>query len=169
MKVNVLLNVDITDDVLTELGTIGKVKGTLTEIDAVFMQIKVRDLGDLRALPFVDAANPDAERTGRPIDTVPAEDFLNGLSTWDLDAINVTDFGFDNRQVDFDGEGVYVAVLDTGLVGNWRQYFPEERIATEYGISFSGGGNEQGHVSTQPKRWELATQSHGTHVTSTIL
>ncbi len=58
------------------------------------------------------------------MDTVPATDFMDGLSTWNLDAVNVTDFGFDNRQVAYDGTGVYVAVLDTGLLDSWRQYFP---------------------------------------------
>ncbi len=114
-------------------------------------------------------ANPDAERNGAPVDTVAASDFLDGLSTWNLDAINVTDFGFDNRQVAYDGTGVYVAVLDTGLLDSWRQYFPEERIAEEYAIAFGGGGGEVGTVSTQPNKWEHDQNSHGTHVTSTIL
>ena len=169
VKVNVLLNTEITDQVLDELGDFGKIKNTLPAIDAVFMQIKAADLDDVAALPFVVAVNPDAERKGAPVDTVAATDFADGLSTWDLDAVNVTDFGFDNRQVAQDGTGVYVAVLDTGLVGIWRQYFPEERIAEEYAKSFGGGGGEKGNVSEQPNKWESDTQSHGTHVTSTIL
>jgi subtilisin family serine protease len=62
-----------------------------------------------------------------------------------------------------------VAVLDTGLVDSWRQYFPEERIAEEYAIAFGGGGGENGWVSSQPNKWEHDQNSHGTHVTSTIL
>jgi subtilisin family serine protease len=100
---------------------------------------------------------------------VAATDFKDGLSTWDMDAINVTDFGFDNRQVAYDGTGVYVAVLDTGLLDSWRQYFPEERIAVQYARSFGGGGGEVGFVSSQPNKWEHDQDSHGTHVTSTIL
>ncbi len=68
-----------------------------------------------------------------------------------------------------DGTGVYVAVLDTGLLPTWRAYFPEERIAVEFGIAFGGGGGENGTVSTQPNKWEHDVNSHGTHVTSTIL
>ncbi|MEL7643272.1 MAG: S8 family serine peptidase, partial [bacterium] len=79
------------------------------------------------------------------------------------------DFGFDNRQVEYDGTGVYVAVLDTGLVDSWRQYFPEERIAEDYAIAFGGGGGEVGFVSSQPEKWQHDQNSHGTHVTSTIL
>ncbi len=101
-------------------------------------------LADIRKLPFVAGANPDATRQGAPIDTFAATDFIDGLSTWNLDAINVTDFGFDNRQVEQDGTGVYVAVLDTGRTNSWRRYFPEKRIAEEYAISFGGGGLDLG-------------------------
>ncbi|MBN1936270.1 MAG: S8 family serine peptidase [Anaerolineae bacterium] len=167
--VNVLLNTAITDGILVELGRYGKVLDLLVEVNALTMKIKESQLSAIQALPYVAAANPDSERKGAPIDAVPAANFADGLSTWDLDAINVTDFGFDNRQVDYDGEGVYVAVLDTGLVNTWRQYFPEERIAAEYAKSFGGGGGEQGNVSEQPNKWERDTNSHGTHVVSTIL
>jgi subtilisin family serine protease len=81
----------------------------------------------------------------------------------------VTDFGFNNRQVAYDGTGVYVAVLDTGLLDSWRQYFPQQRIATSMARAFGGGGGEMGTVSSQPNKWEHDQDSHGTHVTSTVL
>jgi len=167
--INVVLNTDITDSILTELGTKGRVQDVVYEIDALTMRVTVSALAEIQALPYVAAAAPDAERNAGPVDTVEAEDFSDGLSTWDLDAINVTDYGFDNRQLEYDGTDVYVAVLDTGLVDNWRQYFPEERIAEEYAKSFGGGGGEHGNVSEQPNKWEHDQNSHGTHVTSTIL
>jgi subtilisin family serine protease len=169
MGINVLLNTGMTDSILTDLGNYGRVLDTIPSINALTMRILAADLGKVQALPYVAAANPDAERLGAPVDTVPAENFMDGISTWDLDAINVTDYWFDNRQVDYDGTGVYVAVLDTGLLKTWRQYFPQERIAVEYGISFGGGGGEKGSISTQPNKWEQDVNSHGTHVTSTIL
>jgi subtilisin family serine protease len=167
--INVLLKTEVTPNVLNDLGQYGKVRDVITEIKAVTLQARASQLPLIRSLPYVAAANPDAKRQGAPVDTVTVEDFANGLSTWDLDAINVTDFGFNNRQVAYDGSGVYVAVLDTGLLDSWRQYFPEERIATEYAISFGGGGGEMGFVSTQPNKWEHDQNSHGTHVTSTII
>jgi len=167
--VNIVLNTDVTDGILADLGNHGKVRDVVYEIDALTMQIKASELAAIQQLSYVASANPDAERNGSPVDTVAADNFLDGLSTWDQDAINVTDFGFDNRQVAYDGTGVYVAVLDTGLVDMWRQYFPEERIAEEYAIAFGGGGGEVGTVSSQPNKWEHDQDSHGTHVTSTIL
>jgi subtilisin family serine protease len=167
--INVVLNTEVNDAILAELGQHGRVLDILYQVNALTMRARESELGAIQALPFVAAANPDAERTGVPIYTVTADDFADGLSTWDLDAINVTDLGFDNRQVDYDGEGVYVAVIDTGLIKAWRQYFPEERIATEYAMAFGGGGGEMGSVSSQPNKWERDVNSHGTHVTSTIL
>src|SRR5512134_3604515 len=52
-----------------------------------------------------------------------------GYPTWDSDLINV-------EQVSLDGTGVYVAVLDTGLVPNWSDYFPAARVATDLGAGF---------------------------------
>ncbi len=168
--INILLNTDITDTILAQLGVHGKVRDVVYEIDFITMQIKEDKLADIKALPFVAAANPDAARNGAPVDTVLVDNFLDGISTWDLDAIDVTDRipGLD-RVIPYDGTGVYVAVLDTGLLDSWRQYFPEQRIAEEFAIAFGGGGGEQGTVSTQPNKWEHDQNSHGTHVTSTIL
>jgi subtilisin family serine protease len=167
--VNVVLNTDITPAIVTTLGKYGSVLDQVVEIDAITMKALTNKLEAIKALPFVAAVSPDAVRNGSPVDTVAATDFTDGLSTWDMDSINVTDYGFANRQVTQDGTGVYVAVLDTGLLDSWRQYFPDERIAEEYAIAFGGGGGEKGNVSSQPNKWEHDQNSHGTHVTSTIL
>jgi subtilisin family serine protease len=167
--INVVLRHDITPAVLSDIAKYGKVRDVMRPLDALTLQAPAANLAAIRALPYVEAANPDAVRYGSPVDTVDVTDFGHGLSTWNLDAINVTDFGFDNRVVPQDGTGVYVAVLDTGLLDSWRQYFPEERIAEEYARAFGGGGGDNGNVSTQPNKWEHDQDSHGTHVTSTIL
>ena len=167
--VNVVLNTKVTDAILADLATHGAILDVVHKIQSITLRAKAAELDVIRALPYVSTANPDSERTGAPIDTVAATDFGDGLSTWDLDAIDITDYGFDNRQVAYDGTGVYVAVLDTGLLDSWRQYFPEERIAVEYARCFGGGGGEMGWVSEQPNKWEHDQSSHGTHVTSTII
>ena len=167
--VNVLLNTPVTSAIVADLAAYGAVCDVVHQINAVTLRAPAGSLPAIRSLAYVAAANPDARRTAGPVTPVAVDDFANGLSSWDLDAINVTDFGFDNRQVPYDGSGVYVAVLDTGLVANWPYYFPTTRIAVEYAICFGGGGGANGTVSVQPNKWEHDTDSHGTHVTSTVI
>jgi subtilisin family serine protease len=99
---------------------------------------------------------------------------VDGYHTYDADMINV-------EQVTQDGDGVYVAVLDTGLVANWSDYFSKDRIATKYGIGFNQ--NVAFKATADPCRVEAdvngdvkttsfvgsTSSSHGTHVTSTII
>ena len=168
--INVVLRIPVNPAVLASLGGYGRIRDVIPAIRAVTLQARASQLAAIRALPYVAAANPDAVRNGAPVDTVAAEDFMDGLSTWDLDAINVTDFGFDNRQV----------VLTTALASTW----PCSTLAwltpggstsrrngspSQYAKSFGGGGGEMGNVSEQPNKWEHDQNSHGTHVTSTIL
>lgn len=167
--INVVLTQDITDAVLAELGQYGRINDTYPQIDALTMRVREADLATVRALPFVAAANPDAKRVGKPVPTSPYEDTTGGLATWDLDQIDVMDVASGVRSVSQTGDGVYVAVLDTGLLSTWRYYFHPDRIAEEFAISFGGGGGEVGNVSTQPNKWQTDQNSHGTHVTSTIL
>jgi subtilisin family serine protease len=166
--INVVLKAAPTSATLAKLGTYGNVGKVVSELNAVFMRTDASQLSAIQALPEVAAANPDAERKGAPIDAVSATDFANGINTWDLDAANVTNLA-QGRVVPFDGAGVYIGVLDTGLLDSWRQYFPQERIAEEYAKSFGGGGSEGANVSEQPNKWEHDQNSHGTHVTSTVL
>ena len=93
-------------------------------------------------------------------------------STWDSDIINV-----ESVFAQYTGAGVYIAVLDTGLVPNWRDYFPVDRIATNLGKGFW----EPVYVNPQTRElvyagfveetsWVGSTLStHGTHVISTII
>jgi hypothetical protein len=97
--VNVVLKQDVSDAVLADIARFGKVRDVIYEIDALTLQAREADLGKIRALPYVAGANTDAERNGSPVDTVAAPDLLGGLRTWNLDAANVTDLGFDNRSV----------------------------------------------------------------------
>lgn len=166
--INVLLNTAPTSGVLSDLGRYGRVRDVILQINAVTVQARVRDLETIRSLPYVAAANLDAPRGVGPLDTVAATDFTAGISTWNMDAVNITDVGA-GRTATLTGAGVNVAVLDTGLLDNWKQYFPQERILAQYGIAFGGGGGEAGTVSQQPEKWQHDQDSHGTHVTSTIL
>jgi len=96
------------------------------------------------------------------------QDFSNGTMAWNLDIIDID-------KTEYDGEGIYVAVLDSGLVANWRDYFSEERIATEYGIGFCENIREDKktgeyiYSGTVHRTTFLGKDSHGTHITSTII
>jgi subtilisin family serine protease len=95
---------------------------------------------------------------------------LEARGTWDADMINSDITGYT-------GKGVYVAVLDTGLAPNWKDYYPADHIATDLGKGFKENivWNAQTQSFTESGQvyeisWIGDTGStHGTHVTSTIL
>jgi hypothetical protein len=83
----------------------------------------------------------------------------------------------DAELVENEGEGVYIAVLDTGLLEMWPFFFSEANIAWELGKGFShavswsiddyefGPLDETRGFITKPDEGS----GHGTHVTSTIV
>jgi subtilisin family serine protease len=99
-----------------------------------------------------------------------------GYQTWDSDLINV-------EQVSQTGAGVYVAVLDTGLVPNWTDYFPKERVRTDLGtgfeqqVNFKAATDSKDPCGVEVEKGQLRQStwvgsrgsSHATHVTSTII
>ena len=169
--VNVLASAAPSDAMLAELSTYGSVFDVMPEINAVIMLAKSDQLDAIRALRFVTSAEPDGEVTLDVPDAAPLASFTAGRSMWNLDAVNVTRApGVATRSVTQTGAGVYVGILDTGLLPTWRSYFPEARIATQYATSFTGGGAAaQGATPSPPGWWENDQNTHGTHVTSTIL
>ncbi len=169
--INVVLKTDITSSLLADLGQHGKIRDIFYSIRGISMISPSSELTVIQGLPYVAYANPDEPRSTGPVDTVAITDFSGGRSTWDLDAVNVTSGpGSANRQVAYDGSGVYVAILDTGLIQNWRTYFPASRIASQYATTFEGGGAaDNGATPSPPNKWQQDQNSHGTHVASTIL
>lgn len=120
------------------------------------------------ALPGVSTAQAPAKQFSGVTSTA------SGHKTWDADMINI-------EGVSQTGRGVYVAVLDTGMVPNWKDYFPAARIATHLGagfeqnVSFKAGNlgpcGAEVEVGPLTKSTWVGSRgsSHGTHVASTIV
>ena len=131
----------------------------------------VRRLGAAAAALVLIVALVPTASAAQPFAGV--ETTAGGYSTWDADLI-------DSEDVAPTGAGVYVAVLDTGLVPNWRDYFPAARIATKLGtgfdqsVTFKSAGDPC-ELDTEIGALRQTTwvgsigSTHGTHVTSTIL
>lgn len=113
------------------------------------------------ALP-ASAGNPFARSTST----------TDGHRTWNTDQIDL-------ENVTQTGAGVYVAVLDSGLAPNWKDFFPDAVIAQELGTGFiqsvsfkaqadpCGLGVEVGGLRRTTYIGSRST-THGTHVTSII-
>ena len=171
--INVVLKGKPTSAQIAKLNTIGKVKNRFPQINGLTMSAKASQLRAIKALPFVKGAALDAVINIPPnTDLVNVSDFTGGFSTWDQDAINATVSPLSAaRGVAQTGAGVWVGILDTGLLNTWPQYFPTERIATQFATSFTGGGAQDAGRVVQPAgdQWRHDVCAHGTHVTSTIL
>lgn len=83
----------------------------------------------------------------------------------------------DKEDVSQTGNGVYVAVLDTGLIPDWEFIFSEANIASELGIGFTHDfywDEAIGDIVMSDLRSDRGfitdlASGHGTHVTSTIV
>ena len=83
----------------------------------------------------------------------------------------------DTEHVSNDGSGVYVAVLDTGLLQQWPFFFSQATIRDDLGIGFSHDitwDNSINDIVIGPLRSDRGfitgdESGHGTHVTSTIV
>lgn len=77
--INVVLNTPLTGMVLIDLGRFGKVRDVVPEIRAVTLQADSSQLAAIRALPYVVAANPDAERNGGPVKMAVADNLATSV------------------------------------------------------------------------------------------
>ena len=124
-------------------------------------------------------ANPKLKYNVTPVQTqfVEAADFSSPQAAtgtylpYDVDIVNGEYFANG-------GEGIYVAVIDTGLVGNWQNFLPPTaNIRTDLGRGWSY--DVVWNKKINDFEWKPNTKrgfitndvgsGHGTHVTSTIV
>jgi subtilisin family serine protease len=126
-----------------------------------FMQ--TNDLIGIADEPYFEAELND-------IETSSAEGSLPSIIPYWYDLV-------DKEEVVNNGTGVYVAVLDTGLLPDWSFIFSEANIADELGKGFSHDiywDDEISNIAIGPLRDDRGfltnkASGHGTHVTSTVV
>lgn len=169
----VVVDGQVDSEILAELGDHGKVHGWIDRYSLVAITPKgKRGERAIRSLSFVESVQRDQVR------------YLTDVGSWDrdiLDTVDVEESGAigdpDAREVSETGDGVHVAVIDTGLISNWRDFLVDERVDTDLARAFMGGGAvaedfvpwDQFNVSNPTNMWEKDTNSHGTAVASHVI
>src|SRR5215831_18610624 len=96
--INVLLNQPVTNSILQDLGRHGQVLDVISQINGLTLRARSSELPTIQTLSYVAGANPDTESSAE-------SDSSGGTNYWNLDAVNVTEFGTTPpRVVGYDGE-----------------------------------------------------------------
>lgn len=123
------------------------------------ISISPQKIGAVQSLSFVSAVYADGLVFADAVSLERPTVGPNVDHTYNLDLINA-----EPGDVGVTGDGVYVAVLDTGLIQNWRDFLPESQVATHLGRGFTGSS-----ATPNPTQWEMDTNGHGTAVAATII
>lgn len=173
-RVMVVTDGPLTETMREELRKHGKIHGVIHRHNIVAITPKGEKGGKaIEELPFVSFTEIDQPR------------YLTGVGSWDRDIIDVVDVDEsgeiggpdDPREVAQTGAGVYVAVIDTGLINNWRDFLDENKVNTDLALAFTGGGattedfvpTDDSNTTNPPNLWERDTNSHGTAVASHVI
>jgi len=117
--------------------------------------ISPKKVAKIRLLPFVTAVDEDTtfELASAGFDIAPAP--LPGTPFW-LDQMNA-------ENIPYDGTGVWVAMIDMGFFPNWREFFNEDSILTQYATAFIGADGK-----SKENQWDAANDVHGMMLASLI-
>jgi hypothetical protein len=114
-------------------------------------------LSAIRALPFVTSVNQDTVRQLDAVAPVAGTTALPGRPYWQ-DLIDA------ERNTTYNGSGVWVAVLDSGFYPNWRDYFVESDILTQYARAFVAANANQ-----NANQWDVGSDPHGMATAATVV
>ena len=170
INVNILLNVEPTEAVVASLAARGTVLDVISELNAVVLQTQEAELAGIRSLPHVISVKSDVATTVAPQNVSRyVQPITAGRSSFNQDAINTTNIGA-GRTISGDGDGVYVALIDTGLVPAWRSHLPKQRVNIGYARAFSEEDRQgKGSGSGGSHAWETDPSSHATFLAAMIL
>ena len=189
-RLMVIANSTVTAEMLETLGELGTVHGVIDRYNVIAMTARGPQARQaIAGLSFVSSMENDRRL------------YLNDFGTWDRDILDVSDVEetidfaalagageegraailaeafADEREVEYTGAGVHVAVIDTGLPRNWRTFLPEDSVDTDLARAFMGGGAvaedfvpwDQYHISNPDGMWEHDTNGHGLAVASHVV
>jgi len=169
--IELILNRKANDDDVIKVSKLGgKVIYRFDEVNALVIGIRgglvnslINSLGGVRWYSKAGVIRP------LDVEELPNNCTADGyVLTWNLDMINVPTA----HDSGFNGSGVYIAVLDTGLEPQWRDYFDEESIVAEYAAAFLGAQAAAYGITNEvlnKNAWEADSDGHGTAVTAVIL
>ena len=112
-------------------------------------------LSAVRALGFVTSVTRDS--IDHLASVTPSGAPLPGTPYW-LDEVDA------ERNTTYSGDGVWVAVLDSGFYPNWRDYFVQSDILTQYAAAFVAANG----VSNS-NQWDRGSDPHGMAVSATVV
>jgi subtilisin family serine protease len=163
----------VTNAMLAQIKSFATVHGVIARYDIIVATPKgpAARLA-LQRLPFVAKVESDQVR------------YLTDVGSWDrdiLDVVDVQESGIvgdpDPREVAQTGAGVHVALIDTGLIKEWRQFLVPSRVRTDLARAIMGGGAvaenfvppDEFNTSNPTNLWERDTNSHGISTASHII
>jgi subtilisin family serine protease len=163
----------VTDSILAQLKSFGTVHGVIRRYNIVAITPHgPAARAAITRLQFVARVEADLPR------------YPTDVGSWDrdiIDAVDVQESGIigdpDPREVPYTGAGVHVALIDTGLIKNWRDFLIAGRVRTDLAKAFMGGGAvaedfvppDEFNISNPTNLWERDTNSHGIATASHII
>lgn len=117
-----------------------------------------KDVARVRKLPFVTSVSEDTLKQLTAAVAQTGASPLPGNGPYWLDLIDA------EANTSYTGKGVWVAVLDSGFYPNWRDYFDEGKILTQYASAFVAvNGNANAN------QWDVGSDPHGMAVAATVV
>jgi len=135
-----------------------KVKYAYRNFGGAAAVISDKDVAKVRALSFVTSVSEDTLKQLQSVTTAASMPSPLPRQPYWLDMIDTEKNGI------YTGEGVWVAVLDTGFFPNWRDYLNPGSVMQEYGMAFIAA-----NANPNQNQWDVGSDPHGMAVAGTII